>query len=403
MIIIRRKDLIRGLVILIAVIVGLGVSSIFFNGFNVQNDCTSGGCYFSDVQAEPAEASYIILGATNIQVPPEAVVVTQVDRVIRDIESNYNLDISADNQPTSPDELVPWMEGELTGYLMEYANVRVVPATDVTVKKINNSYYGPDDQGNFKFLLDPGKMHPSRVTQIDSETYNAIDTHGMNFVVADAVENNAFLAIACGDTPGKAEAQEYMASKGINSYSPCDRYTPLLLNNKQPGTILGTMPIRPLNDENGAIIGGQPIQISLDEKIIAQNTDRGYPAQYCDTPERYFTSLESVYEVNLDLEIVDANVGETNKIVDQARASGANVIAVRVQDKSDRVPVEEWLKENPNNRALLFHSAIYKQGNELFYQFPNQVTGQDTEPVFIKDISLNEIENRFEEIRSLWG
>ena len=285
--------------------------------------------------------------------------------------------------------------------LMKYANVKVIPATNVTVKHMRGGWWGPDDQGNFEFNMDPSKVMPIFAKVIDNNTSLVLETHGMNLMVPEAVKNHAFLVVACGDMPGKAQAEAYMNTRDINCYAPCDRFTPMLLNKTGPGISLGSEPIRPQNEGSGAIIGAQPVLVGLQEKIIVQTTTKKYPDQYCDTPNRYFTDVERVYGINLNLDIVDANVNEAYKVVDEARKTGANVIAVRVLSPQDKQPVEQWLKEDKNHRAILFHSAAYEPGYSLFFEFPDQVTGQDPKPLFIKKSSDTEIENMFNQIRNL--
>lgn len=294
------------------------------------------------------------------------------------------------------------MEGARVKELMKYAHVKVIPATNVPCKKINNTWYGPDDKGNYIYAIDPGKMTNLRSQNQSDGTRLATVTHGFNVMVPDAVKNNANLVVACGDLSGKAQAEAYLNTKGINCYAPCDRYTFELLGKNESGTSLGTMPIRALKDGKGAVIGAQPVAISLKEKIIVQTTVKGYPDQYCDTPKKYFEAFEKTYGVQLDKVIVDANVGQTPLVVDAARKNNANVIAVRVLNNKDKGPVKDWLKENSNHRAILFHSAAYGPGYALFFEFPNQVTGDDTRPVFINNIPPSDLQDRFSKIRSLW-
>ncbi|MDI6882017.1 MAG: hypothetical protein QMC86_04185 [Methanothermobacter sp.] len=325
-----------------------------------------------------------------------------MDRVIRDRASNYNVDVPPDHRPKNYSELVPWMEGARVRELMKYANVTIIPATNVTVKKINGSYFALDDKGNFIFEVDVSKLAPSHAIRIDENTWKAIDTHGVNVLVPTAIENNASLVVGCGDTPGKAEAEEYLARHGIDCYAPCDRFTSHIMPYKGPGTILGSAPIRPLKRGEGAVIGAQPVYFSVHEKIVVQTTTKAYPDQYCDTPYRYFTTLERKYGVDLDLIVVDANAGEAYKVVDEARKTGADVIGVRVLYERDKKPVEEWLKEDKNHRAILFHSAPYEPGYSLFFEFPYQVAGQDPAPKFIGNVPDSKIQEIFKEIRSLW-
>ena len=121
---------------------------------------------------------------------------------------------------------------------------------------------------------------------------------------------------------------------------------------------------------SGAVIGGQPLYFSTKEKIIVQTTTKRYPDQYCDTPNRFFKNLQKAYNVTLNLDVVDASIGEAGNVVAEARKTGSNVIAVRVLNIKDKKPVEDWLRENKDHKAILFHSAPYESGYSLFFEFP---------------------------------
>ena len=331
--------------------------------------------YFGDLETSPQNASTIVMGASYIRVPENAKVVTQVDRVIKDMYSKVNVETPPGQSPNSSKQLVPYMEGARVGELMNYANVEVIPVTGVTVKKIGGEWYGPDEKGNFVFGVDPSKIGPLfAVDGEDNNTKLEINTHGMNVLVPGAIKNNAYLVVGCGDLPGKAKAEKYMAERGINCYAPCDRFTSSVMPYNGTGVILGGEPIR--SSGSDAIIGAQPVSIDKDEIIIVQTTNKTYPDQYCDTPNRYFKDLEKAYDIRLNRDVVDAGIGETYKIVDEAQRTGANVIAVRVLKSEDKIPVAAWLKSDKNHRAILFHSAAYGPGYSLFFEFPEQITGQ---------------------------
>ncbi len=286
---------------------------------------------------------------------------------------------------------------------MKYAEVQVIPITGVTIKKINGSWYGPDEKGNYIFGVDPSKTGTLfSINGDDSNTKIEVNTHGMNVLVPGAIQNNAYLVVACGDIPGKAKAEIYMANHGINCYAPCDRFTASVMGYNGTGVILGGEPIRQINNGSGAIIGSQPVAIDKNELIVVQTTNKTYPDQYCDTPYRYFTDLQKAYNITLNTEVVNANTGETDKIVEEAQKTGANVIGVRVETNNDKKPVEDWLKADSHHRAILFHSASYDPGYSLFFEFPEQVTGQDPKPVFIKHTSTTQLNQIFDEIRSSW-
>ncbi|HEX7467942.1 MAG TPA: hypothetical protein VF324_05070 [Methanobacterium sp.] len=391
----KVKRVLIGLIAIFIVISGL-------YAFSPQPTSTQKTSKLSDLEVSPVNATYVVIGASSITVPPNAKVVTQVDRVIKDKSSNINTNVPPDKRPTSTKDLVPFMEGARVAQLMKYANVTVIPAANVPIKKINGIWYGPDDKGNFVYEVDPSKTGPLFSTPVDANNMIEVNTHGMNVMVPEAIKENASLVIACGDLRGKAKAQAYMAEHGINSYCPCDRFTSSVMPYNGTGVILGTEPIRQLKNGSGAIIGGQPIAIKLTEPIVVQTTTKTYPDQYCDTPKRFFDNLQKAYGVKLNMYVVDANVGQTDSVVAQARKTGANVIGVRVLSEADKKPVATWLRENSTHKAVLFHSAPYEPGYSLFFEFPYQVTGQDVSPKFVKAVTSSDLDSKFAEIRSVW-
>jgi hypothetical protein len=102
--------------------------------------------------------------------------------------------------------------------------------------------------------------------------------------------SDADLVIGCGDHPGKMNAAYYLADRGVNVYVPTDRFLGALIGTHTKGTIVGSAPIK--KTAEGAIIGGQPIVIDVNEPIVVSNTNGHYPLQYYDTPYRYFKELE---------------------------------------------------------------------------------------------------------------
>jgi hypothetical protein len=144
-------------------------------------------------------------------------------------------------------------------------------------------------------------------------------------------------------------------------------------------TILGSAPVK--ETEKGAVIGDQPITIYLDEPIVAEYTDKGYPDQYCDTPWRYFNKLNDTYGLNLSLVKAYGSEGEAGKVTEVAEKVGARVIGVRVAVERDAESVSKWLKNDPNHRAVLLHSVAYEPGKRIFDEFPNQTTFGDLNPI----------------------
>ncbi len=339
----------------------------------------------------------LVLGLSKIELRGGEGIGVQVDRIIRDIQwkdSDYDERIPPDHIPERSSEVVPYMEGARVREMMEYAGVRVIPLTPAHGKKKEEEsypgpgYYAADGQGNFPFFIDSRKTEHFTVKQDLDDGLILPDTHGFNMVAEQAYlkREQLFLVIACMDIPSKAEAALYLAQNGIHSYAVTDRFASELMGYKErfdvEAEILGSAPIK--KTEFGAVIGNQPITISLDELIIVQYTDKYYPNHYCDTPARYFDQLKKIYQLDLPVVKVLANVGETNKIVEMARLNQAQVIGVRVYNEADYQPVAEWLKEDSNHRAVLFHSAAYPLGNQLFFEFPEQTTFGDLSPRIVR-------------------
>ena len=93
------------------------------------------------VETSPQNASLIVMGASYINVPNNAKVVTQIDRVIKDTASNINDNTPPGQSPSSPSQLVPYMEGARVSQLMKYAHVPGYPNYGVPIKNINGNSY----------------------------------------------------------------------------------------------------------------------------------------------------------------------------------------------------------------------------------------------------------------------
>ena len=221
-------------------------------------------------------------------------------------------------------------------------------------------------------------------------------------MVPGAIKNNAYLVVACGDLPGKAKAEAYMAARGINSYAPCDRFTANVMGYNRTGVILGGEPVRPLNNGTGAVIGAQPVPINKNELIIVQTTNETYPDQYCDTPYRYFKALEKVYKVKLNMDVVNANIGETDRLVAEVQETGANVIGVRVETEKDKKPVKIGLKLIQITELSYFiqqpiQQVIHCSQNSQHKSLDKSAT------LFIKQIPTTQLNRFLNQIRSLWS
>ncbi len=336
-------------------------------------------------------AKEIIIGKSKIIFPYESIVGTQVDRVIRDIHwenSAYDERVNIFKFPKKK-QLVPYMEGRLSGILMDYANVKIVGLLPTyAIKKNDGFYYADNGQGEFSFKICPSKTE-YKTALFNNNNGIFIDTHGFNMVAGNAIRINKLtkldLVIACMDLPSKAQAALYLAKNGINCYGPCDRFASELMGYKDDfpnaKTIIGTAPIR--RHKQGAVIGDQSICFSSNENIVIQTTDKPYPDQYCDTPDRYFTKLNKRYNLNLSLIRVSTKAGEAYKVIKEAKRLNVSLIGVRVWDEEDYISVSNWLKENFDNRTVLFHSAIYEHGYSMFFNFPKQTSFGDLSPIIL--------------------
>lgn len=315
----------------------------------------------------------IIIGKSSIKITRGAKVKTQVDRVTRDWLSAYN--IGAPPWEFNKEKIVPWHEGEKIREILKLTDAKVKPVWGTKAIKIDNRWYSPDAQGVFRFRISEDKIYNYPSTIIVNEN-NVImnDTHGINAIAWDSLD--ADLVIGCGDLDGKVQAAYYLASNGVNIYMPTDRFVSMLIGVKTKGTIIGSAPIKKAPD--GAIIGGQPILIDINEPIMVTNTTGGYPLQYYDTPYLYFKELEKYIGKPLKIMPVEINeYGKADKIIIRADRIGAKVIGIRVSSEEEYKAVRWWLKSDKSKRAILFHSAVYPAGYRLFFEFPGQTTFGD--------------------------
>ena len=340
----------------------------------------------------------LVLGASRIVVPRGAIVGVQVDRVIRDIHwapSDFDARVPPGRVPAGPDQVVPYMEGRLAADLIRIAGVRLLPLTPAVVKlDPRQPGYGhaPDLEGDFRFLVDSSKISYASARRVGPDLVELPDTHGFASVAAEAARRKPFLVMACMDMPAKAAAALDLAGRGIHAYGSTDRFGYELLGyrvmNPAAAVVIGSAPIRKAPD-GGAVIGGQPLEIALDETIVAQWTDRqAYPWQYNDAAWRYFAALDDLYGLGLRLVKATADAGRLEEVIDVARARGARVVAVRVgkantedETRHDAEVLSAWLREDPRHRAVLFHTAAYEAGYRLFFDFPAQTTFGDLDPV----------------------
>lgn len=325
----------------------------------------------------PGKPIRITIGSTSIVLKTGDVVKCQSERVVRDWLSIYNLDLPP--WGIEKERIVPWHEGARIKELMDLVDIKVLPVTGTLVKRQGDKWFAPDMDGQFKYEVSLDKVYNYPTNKIiDKDTVLIVDTHGISSLAWDA--EGARLVVGCGDHKGKADAAYYLASKGIDVYTPPDRFIYTLIGTKTPGKILGSAPIK--KHPQGAMIGGQPITMNVGEKTVVSTTTLGYPVQYYDTPYRYFKALEEYYGVSFNLQVIDIReVGETVKVVTKAGETGARLIGVRVYSEEEYKAVAEWLRKDKGNRAVLFHSSLYAPGYRLFAEFPKQTSFGDIYPI----------------------
>jgi hypothetical protein len=343
-----------------------------------------------------SKPKYLILGASQIVIPPQAMIGAQIDRVIRDVNVfNEKHQFSNNRSPfcfpiEDQKEIINYHEGRLVRRLMNYAKARVIGLTPCYARRINGEYWASDGNGSFLFFIKPLRLKYSTAMYNCVDEALLLDTHGFHLVAGQAIRINKLaklqVVVACMDQSAKAEAALMLAQNGINCFAPCDQFAGELAGyrKKYPkaATIIPTAPIR--QNGQGATIGNQPVKIHLDEPIIVQNNlaSEGDDDYYCNTAARYFKNLNSAYGLNLKITEVLADVTETEKLVAKAKEIKAKVIAARIMHHLDKPAIANWLKESKEHRAILFHSAAYVAGLEMFDEFPEQTSFGDLDPKF---------------------
>jgi|GEM_PF-382238 tetratricopeptide (TPR) repeat protein len=332
--------------------------------------------------APSGDFTKLVIGKSAIHLSKDSKILSQTDRVTRDWMMAYN--ITASPWTVSTEHIVPWHEGEKIKEIVDYTEAEIVPIWGVKAKKLGKNWYAPDKDGVFRFVISEDKVlnYPTNFI-VDPTTVFINDTHGISVLAGNPTAFEADLAVGCGDYPGKIEAAYYLADNGVNVYMPTDRFVYQLIGAETKGTIIGSAPIK--KTPKGAVIGGQPIVIDIREPIIVSNSQGGYPLQYYDTPYRYFQALGTYVGKQLNLVPVEiTEYGKAWNVIDKARQLGSRLIGIRVWGKAEHDAVSAWLRENKNNRAVLFHSAVYPEGYRLFFEFPDQTSFGDIHVSFEK-------------------
>ena len=325
----------------------------------------------------PEGAQWMILGESVIELKPGMRVGTQVDRVVRDwISYQLRWDLTA--KPVEAGALLTYHEGRVAKEILTQSPVEVYPLAGALVARMGQEWFAPDETGTFRFKVLEDKLeYPT--THATGNFAWIVDTHGVSALVEQAIARKMQLVVACGDAEGKAKAALYLAGKGIHVVMPGDRYQYLLLGYKAPGVILGTAPVKLVDAR--PVIGGQPVRVSLREPIVVEDSRAPFPVQYYDAPGRYFRRLKIFVPLNVAYVYVD-DANQIERVLARAAELKASVVAVRVATSSEYSQLREWLRQSPNNRAVLFHSALYPFAQPLFTEFPRQVTFGDLRPRF---------------------
>jgi hypothetical protein len=345
----------------------------------------------------PKDAEKVVIGASKRVITADDVLVSQVDRVNRDwlsyqlffspfyradrldLLTEYELDreqllsVFSEKDTLNKSQLFPdlgWHEGARIKELRQVGFSHYTGSGTVVVK-IDEKWYAPDENGVFRFEIPWDKVSYPTNRFLREDVVVIVDTHGISMLVEQAIRYNASLVIGCGDHPGKSKAAKYLGEKGITVISFTDKYYPLLLGVNS--SIFGNPPF--LYTGYTDIIGDRPIEFSLDETFVVSdvNNKKKYSFSYYDTPARYFRILQKHYPLDVHF-IGIGEFYELHKVIDKARDVKSHAIGVRVFSQDDYYAVREWLNEDEDNRAILFHSMSYPYGYKIMKEFPEQIT-----------------------------
>lgn len=325
----------------------------------------------------PAGAKTMVLGESAIEVPAGTKAGVQVDRTARDWLS-YQMRWDMTAKSISVFTILDYHEGALLKRLINLIPIDVFPLAGTVVTKAGEKWIAPDETGVFRFeVLTDKLMYPT--SHASGSLAWVVDTHGISLLVSQAVDKQLPLVVGCGDSEGKMEAAFYLAQRGVNVTFPGDRYQDMLLGYQAKGTLIGTAPVKKV--DNKVYIGNQPVRFALSETFVAQDTKAPFPLQYYDAPGRYFRRLSRLAPVNVQYVEVDLP-NQIGKVLARAREIGSMAVGVRVATRPEYQALREWLAQSIQHRAVLFHSGLYPHAQDLFDLYPEQVTFGDLRPTF---------------------
>ncbi|NJD11412.1 MAG: hypothetical protein FIB01_13565 [Gemmatimonadetes bacterium] len=324
----------------------------------------------------PRGTQEFVLGASAIRVDSATRIVSQMERVARDWLS-YQLRYDFQHPPAA-DPVLNYHEGARLRDVTAVTGALPDPATGTILVQIGARWLAPDSAGVFRFEVLPDKVqYPT--TRSWRGVALLVDTHGISSLVDAAQRAGADLVVGCGDYPDKMQAAAYLAARGIDVYFPTDRFVGDVLGYQGSGTLIGSAPVR--REGRTAVIGDRPVPFRVAETIVVEGSSQRGEVQYYDAPRRYLLRLAETLPLRLEHVHVDAP-GQAERVIARARELGAQAVALKVGNDADAAPVRAWLAESRAHRAVLFHSAAYPAGDQLFTDFPGQTTFGDPRPVF---------------------
>ena len=329
--------------------------------------------------ATPRNATKITIGESSFTLTSKDILVSQVDRVTRDWLSSQLQDPQSKHLLTVFSEgydveNIGWHEGGRIAQYKQIMNITHLPVTGTIVRKINGTWYAPNENGIFMFDVPLDKIEYPTTRYVREDLALIIDTHGVNMLVEQAIQENATIVMGCCDHIGKIKAALYLNERGIKVICNTDKYLPLALG--QTNLTLGSAPFT--QQENKILFGNQTVTFKINEKIIVLNATESYSFSYYATPTIYFTHVQKQSLLPLNLTYVTiTDFNQMQKLVDAAHEQTAHVIAARVYNEDDYNVLTSWLEETPNNRLILYHSEAYPYGYLVLRNYPLQVSFDD--------------------------
>jgi len=317
----------------------------------------------------------ITIGESYFFITPKDKIISQTDRVTRDWLTQQLTGeeiLTVFSEAYDVDD-IGWHEGARIKELTQL-NLSHTAVQGTLVAKYNDNWYAPNENNTFMFEVPFDKISYPTTRFLTPNLALIIDTHGINMLVEQAINQNATVVIGCCDHPGKIVAAEYLAERNIKVICNTDKYLPLILGKDLP--ILGSAPFEMQGDQ--ALVGFKPLTINITEPVIILNSTEYYGLSYYSTPSIYFTILQkkTLLDFNITIITVD-DYNQLNKLIQEAEKQNARIIAARVYNENDYSNLKQWLEKDKNNKLIIFHSEAYPYGYKLAREFPQQTTFDD--------------------------